>query len=46
MSIVGHTPMSVSETASVNVLDRFFKHVREGKTKLEGLRLAGKEIGE
>jgi tetratricopeptide (TPR) repeat protein len=35
---------SVAETSSVNLVDSFFKHLREGKNKLEALRLARKEI--
>lgn len=35
---------SVSETASVNLVESFFKHLKEGKTKLESLRLARDEI--
>ncbi len=35
---------SVSETASVNLVESFFKHLKEGKNKLEALRLARDEI--
>jgi CHAT domain-containing protein/tetratricopeptide (TPR) repeat protein len=35
---------SVSETASVNLVESFFKHVKEGKSKLQALRLARDEI--
>jgi CHAT domain-containing protein len=35
---------SVSETASVNLVESFFKHMKEGKSKLEALRLAREEI--
>ena len=35
---------SVSETASVNLVESFFKHVKEGKSKLEALNLAREEI--
>jgi tetratricopeptide (TPR) repeat protein/CHAT domain-containing protein len=35
---------SVSESASVNLVENFFKHLREGKTKLESLKLARDEI--
>ncbi len=35
---------SVSETASVNLVESFFKHLKEGKNKLEALRLARQEI--
>jgi tetratricopeptide (TPR) repeat protein/CHAT domain-containing protein len=35
---------SVSETASVNLVESFFKHLKEGKSKLEALRLAREEI--
>ena len=35
---------SVSETASVNLVESFFKHIREGKNKLEALKLARDEI--
>jgi tetratricopeptide (TPR) repeat protein len=35
---------SVSETASVNLVESFFKHVGEGKSKLEALKLAREEI--
>jgi CHAT domain-containing protein len=31
---------SVSETASVNLVENFFKYLKEGKSKLEALRLA------
>jgi len=35
---------SVSETASVNLVEGFFKHLKEGRNKLEALRLAREEI--
>jgi CHAT domain-containing protein len=35
---------SVSETASVNLVESFFGHLKEGKNKLEALRLARDEI--
>jgi CHAT domain-containing protein len=35
---------SVSEKASVNLVENFFKHTKEGKSRLEALRLARKEI--
>jgi tetratricopeptide (TPR) repeat protein/CHAT domain-containing protein len=35
---------SVSETSSVKLVESFFKHLKEGKGKLESLRLARKEI--
>jgi tetratricopeptide (TPR) repeat protein len=35
---------SVSETSSVKLVESFFKHLKEGKNKLESLRLARKEI--
>ena len=35
---------SVSETASVNLVESFFKHLKEGKNKLEALKLARDEI--
>jgi CHAT domain-containing protein len=35
---------SVSETASVNLVENFFKHTKEGKSKLEALILAREEI--
>ena len=35
---------SVSEKASVNLVESFFKHLKEGKNKLEALRLARQEI--
>jgi CHAT domain-containing protein len=35
---------SVSETASVNLAESFFKHLKEGKNRLEPLRLARDEI--
>jgi tetratricopeptide (TPR) repeat protein len=35
---------SVSETASVNLVESFFKHLKEGKNKLESLKLARGEI--
>ncbi len=34
----------VSETASVNLVESFFKHMKEGKNKLEALKLARDEI--
>jgi CHAT domain-containing protein len=34
---------SVSETASVNLVESFFRHMKEGKNKLEALRLAREE---
>ncbi len=37
---------SVSERASVNLVEGFFKHLKEGKSKLEAMRLARKEIRE
>ena len=38
------TLWSVAEKASVQMVESFFRHVKEGKTKLEALRLARKEI--
>jgi len=35
---------SVSETSSVNLVESFFKHVNEGKNKLEALRIARDDI--
>ena len=35
---------SVSESASVNLVENFFKHLREGKNKRESLKLAQDEI--
>lgn len=35
---------SVSEKASVDLVGNFFKHLKEGKNKLEALRLARQEI--
>ncbi len=35
---------SVSEKASVNLVESFFKHLKEGKNKQEALRLARQEI--
>jgi CHAT domain-containing protein len=35
---------SVSETASVNLVENFFKQLKEGKIYLEALRLAIDEI--
>jgi CHAT domain-containing protein len=35
---------SASETASVNLAEGFYKQVKEGKNKLEALRLAKEEI--
>jgi len=35
---------SVSERSSVNLVESFFKHLRQGKNKLEALRLARDEI--
>jgi CHAT domain-containing protein/Tfp pilus assembly protein PilF len=35
---------SVSETASVNLVENFFKHLKEGKSKLESLKLAREDI--
>jgi tetratricopeptide (TPR) repeat protein len=35
---------SVSETSSVKLVESFFKHLKEGKNKLQSLRLARKEI--
>jgi hypothetical protein len=35
---------NVSEAASVNLVESFFKHLKEGKAKLEALRLARTEI--
>jgi len=35
---------SVSETASVNLVESFLKNLKEGKSKLEALRLARDEI--
>jgi CHAT domain-containing protein len=35
---------SVAESSSVNLVESFFKHLKEGKNKLEALRLARKEI--
>ena len=38
------TLWSVAEKSSVQMVESFFRHVNEGKTKLEALRLARKEI--
>jgi tetratricopeptide (TPR) repeat protein len=35
---------SVSETASVDLVESFFKHLKEGKSKLKALKLAREEI--
>jgi CHAT domain-containing protein len=35
---------SVSESASVNLVEKFFRHLREGKNKRESLKLAQDEI--
>jgi hypothetical protein len=35
---------SVSENTSVQLVESFFKHLKEGKSKLEALRLARREI--
>jgi len=35
---------SVAESSSVDLVTSFFKHLREGKNKLEALRLAREEI--
>ncbi|MFH1117476.1 MAG: CHAT domain-containing tetratricopeptide repeat protein [Pseudomonadota bacterium] len=35
---------SVSEQASVNMVENFFKHLNEGKSKLEALKLARDEV--
>jgi len=35
---------SVEQAASVNLVQNFFRHVKDGKTKLEALKLARKEI--
>jgi CHAT domain-containing protein len=35
---------SVSENTSVQLVESFFKHLKEGKTKLEALKLARQEI--
>ncbi len=35
---------SVAEVSSVKLVESFFKHLKEGKSKLEALRLARKEI--
>ena len=35
---------SVEQNASVNLVDSLFKHINEGKNRLEALRLARKEI--
>ena len=35
---------SVSESSSVKLVDSFFKHVKDGKSKLEALILAREEI--
>ena len=37
---------SVAEKSSVQMVESFFRHVKEGKSKLEALRLARKEIRE
>ncbi len=37
---------SVSESASVDLVESFFRHIREGKSKLDALRLARDEIRE
>jgi CHAT domain-containing protein len=38
------TLWSVAETSSVQLTDSFFRHLKEGKSKLEALRLARDEI--
>jgi hypothetical protein len=38
------TLWSVAEKASVQMVESFFRHINEGKSKLEALRLARKEI--
>ncbi len=35
---------SVPETASVNLVESFFKHLKEGKNKLEALKLGRDEV--
>ncbi len=35
---------SVAETSSVKLVESFFKHLKEGKTKLDALKLAREEI--
>ena len=35
---------SVAESSSVDLVTGFFKHLREGRNKLEALRLAREEI--
>ncbi len=35
---------SVASSSSVNLLKSFFKHLKEGKNRLEALRLARNEI--
>ncbi len=37
---------SVAEASSVKLVESFFRHLKEGKSKLEALRLARKEIRE
>jgi CHAT domain-containing protein len=37
---------AVSETASVKLVESFFKHCKEGKNKLEALKLARTEVRE
>jgi len=37
---------SVAESSSVKMVESFFKHLKEGKNKLEALRLARNEIRE
>jgi len=35
---------SVAESSSVNLVESFFRHIKEGKNKLEALKLARDEI--
>jgi CHAT domain-containing protein len=35
---------TVSENTSVKLVETFFKHLKEGKTRLEALRLARQEV--
>ena len=37
---------SVSERSSVKLVEGFFKHLKEGQSKLEAMKLARKEIRE
>ncbi len=38
------TLWSVAQTASVKLVENFFRHLKEGKTKLEALKMARDEI--